>query len=123
MEKGGNCGDTSPHMAINEALAARIRHRLGRRRGVVEKRMFGGLAFLLHGNMCCGVHGDEMIVRLAPEATDRALTRPHTRAFDLSGGRPMKGWILVAAAGLGRADALGRWVDMGVKYAASLPRK
>lgn len=110
-------------MAFDEQLAGRIRRRLGKRPGLSEKKMFGGLAFLLNGNMCCGVHGTEMIVRLDPADTDRALGERHTRVFDLSGGRPMKGWILVSAKGLGTAPALGKWVSIGLKYAASLPAK
>jgi hypothetical protein len=110
-------------MAFDEALAARIRKKLGKRAGLTEKKMFGGLAFLLNGNMCCGVHGGEMIVRLAPDATDRALRERHTRVFDLSGGRPMKGWILVQPKGLATAAGLSKWVTIGLKYAASLPAK
>ncbi len=110
-------------MAFNDELATRIRKRLGKRPGLTEKRMFGGLAFLLHGNMCCGVHGQEMIVRLDPEDTNRALKQPHTRVFDLSGGRPMKGWILVQPPGLARSDGLAKWVTTSLKYAASLPPK
>jgi hypothetical protein len=110
-------------MAFDEQLAARIRRRLGKRSGLSEKKMFGGLAFLLNGNMCCGVHGEEMIVRLDPEDTDRALRERHTRVFDLSGGRPMKGWILVEAKGLATAPALAKWVATGLKHAGSLPAK
>jgi TfoX N-terminal domain len=66
-------------MAFDEKLAARIRRRLGKRAGLSEKAMFGGLAFLLNGNICCGVHGAEMIVRLEPEDTARALRERHTR--------------------------------------------
>src|SRR5439155_17714296 len=84
-------------MAFDEKLAGRIRLSLGKRKGLKEKKMFGGIAFLLNGNMCCGVHRTEMIVRLAPEATDQALTDRHTRLFDLT-GRPMKGWVLVDPA-------------------------
>lgn len=110
-------------MAFDDALAARIRKRLGKRAGLTEKQMFGGLAFLLNGNMCCGVHGKEMIVRLDPAETERALKERHTRVFDLSGGRPMKGWILVQPKGLATPAALGKWVKTGVAYAASLPAK
>jgi hypothetical protein len=110
-------------MAFDEDLAARIRRRLGKRAGLTEKKMFGGLAFLLNGNMCCGVHGAEMIVRCDPAGTDRALAARHTRVFDLSGGRPMKGWLLVEPKGLATAPALGKWVSLGLKYAASLPPK
>jgi hypothetical protein len=110
-------------MAFDEKLAARIRRRIGKRSGLSEKAMFGGLAFLLNGNICCGVRGAEMIVRLDPEDTARALGERHTRVFDLSGGRPMKGWILVGAKGLATASALAKWVVTGVRYAASLPAK
>jgi hypothetical protein len=109
-------------MAFDDALAARIRNRLGKRAGLTEKHMFGGLAFLLNGNMCVGIHGNEMIVRLDPGDTEDALKDRHVRLFDLS-GRPMKGWILVAPAGLKTPAALGRWVAVGLEYAASLPKK
>src|SRR3989475_11608748 len=110
-------------MAFDEKLAVRIRRRIGNQKGLVEKQMFGGIAFLLHGNMCVGIHKDELIVRLAPEDTGQALTQKHTRIFDLSGGRPMKGWILVQPKGLATDAALGKWVTVGVKFAASLPAK
>lgn len=109
-------------MAFDESLAARIRKRLARRAGVTEKKMFGGLAFILNGNMCCGVHKREMIVRLDPEKMAAALAEPHTRVFDLS-GRPMKGWILVQPAGIADDEALGRWVRLAADHAASLPPK
>ena len=109
-------------MAFDEKLADRVRSQLGSRRGLAEKKMFGGLAFLLYGNMCCGVHGDELIVRIAPEQTDEALSQRHTRIFDLS-GRPMKGWILVQTPGLKTHAALAKWIGMGVEYASSLPAK
>jgi hypothetical protein len=109
-------------MAFDDKLAERIRRQMGKRRGLTEKKMFGGLAFLVNGNMCCGVHGDEMIVRLDPEQTDEALSRRHTRIFDLS-GRPMKGWILVQPKGLTTEDALAKWIEIGSKYASSLPAK
>lgn len=109
-------------MAFDEALAGRIRKQLGKRKGIVEKKMFGGLAFLLNGNMAVGVHGDEMIVRLEPEASQKALAQKHTRVFDLT-GKPMKGWILVDAAGTKTDAALAEWVAMGIGYAASLPSK
>jgi hypothetical protein len=110
-------------MAFDEKLAARIRNQLGKKRGLTEKKMFGGIAFLMNGNMSCGVHGTEMIVRLTPDETDAALEQKHTRIFDLSGGRPMKGWILVGGEGLSAEKDLAKWVEMGVKYAASLPHK
>jgi hypothetical protein len=109
-------------MAFDEDLAARIRKTLGKRAGLAEKRMFGGIAFLLRGNMCVGVHGSDMIVRIAPEETDAALAEPHVRLFDLT-GRPMKGWVLVEPAGVAGEAPLRRWVERGVKFAGSLPAK
>lgn len=109
-------------MAYDEQLAERIRRELGQRPGLGEKKMFGGLAFLLNGNLCCGVRDAEMIVRLAPDQTEAALRQPHTRPFNLS-SRPMKGWILVHSAGLDTQAALARWIRIGVDYAASLPAK
>ena len=109
-------------MALDTDLAARIRKRLGKRKGLTEKKMFGGLAFLLNGNMCCGIHGSDMIVRLDPKDTDLALKEQHTKVFDLT-GRPMKGWILVEAKGLATDEAVARWVGTSLKYTASLAVK
>jgi TfoX N-terminal domain len=109
-------------MAFDERLAERIRGALGRRKGLLEKKMFGGVAFLLNGNMCVGIHKSDLIVRLAPEETDAALAQAHTRQFDLT-GRPMKGWILVEQTGLKTAAQLNKWVQVAAKYAGSLPAK
>ena len=109
-------------MAFDERLAERMRRALGRRKRLTEKQMFGGVGFLLNGNMCCGIHKSAMIVRIAPDETDRALTQAHTRPFDLT-GRPMKGWILVEPAGLKTAPQLRKWVEVSARYAASLPAK
>jgi TfoX/Sxy family transcriptional regulator of competence genes len=107
-------------MAFDEKLAGRIRKHLAKGRGIAEKQMFGGVAFLLNGNLCCGVHRDEMIVRVAPADNDRALRQPHTRQFDMT-GRPMKGWIQVRPAGLKTGAALAKWIEAGRKHPASLP--
>ncbi|MEV7521961.1 TfoX/Sxy family protein [Streptomyces sp. NPDC091371] len=109
-------------MTYDEGLAQRIREHLGAGAGLTEKRMFGGLALLLHGNMAVGVIGDELIVRVGPEATDAALDRPGARVFDFS-GRPMRGWVTVAPEGLAEDSALGEWIDRGVAFAATLPPK
>lgn len=109
-------------MAFDSKLADRVRQQLGRRRGLTEKQMFGGLAFLVNGNMCCGVRGAELMVRLDPEQMDGALKQRHTRPFDLS-GRPMKGWIIVEPKGLNTAAGLKKWVDSGLAYASKLPAK
>lgn len=110
-------------MAYDEALTERIRNNLVSQKGMVEKKMFGGVAFLLNGNMCVGVNKDDLIVRLAPEETASALTKKGTRIFDLSGGRPMQGWVLVSPKGLATPRQLKAWIDIGVAHAKSLPAK
>ena len=109
-------------MAYDEGLAQRIRERLQSRPGVVEKRMFGGLAFLLRGNMCVGLIGDEMVVRLSPDEYEAALAKPGTRVFDFT-GRPMKGWLVVGAEAIDDDDALAGWTETACLYAGSLPAK
>ena len=109
-------------MAFDEQLAARIRAHLTKRRGIAERKMFGGVCFLLRGNMCCGVHRDALIVRLGPEEAGRALAEPHTRVFDLT-GRPMKAWVLVESKGLVNDAELERWVARAASWAGSLPPK
>jgi hypothetical protein len=109
-------------MAFDEKLASGIRAHLGQRIGVSERKMFGGITFLLQGNMCCGVHRNALIVRLGPEEAGRALGEPHTRVFDLT-GRPMKAWVLVEPEGLATVAELGKWVDRAAKWASSLPPK
>jgi hypothetical protein len=109
-------------MAFDEQLADRIRKRLGKRAGIKEKQMFGGIAFLLKGNICCAVRRDEMLVRVDPATTDKALAQPHTRPFDLMRG-PMKGWILVGPKALATSAGLGKWIGVATKYAGSLPAK
>lgn len=110
-------------MAYDEDLAQRIRGLLADENGVTEKAMFGGLAFLLRGNMAVGIsNGGELMVRVGPQATDAALARPHTRLFDMT-GRPMKGWILVASEGVKTKRQLAAWVARGAKFADGLPPK
>ncbi len=109
-------------MAYDLTLAERVRKSLQRQSGLSEKKMFGGIGFLLNGNMCCGVLGNEMIVRLGPEEAAKALQKTDTRVFDFS-GRPMKGWIFVHAKGVTTDTRLNSWVDKAVKYARSFPAK
>jgi TfoX/Sxy family transcriptional regulator of competence genes len=109
-------------MAFDEGLAERIRARLGAEPAISEKRMFGGLAFLYEGNMAVGVIGDELMVRVGPDATATALTRPGARPFDFT-GRPMRGWVVVAASALSEDEALHAWIDEGHAFAAGLPPK
>jgi TfoX N-terminal domain len=109
-------------MAYDEDLAERVREQLAAEPAITEKAMFGGLAFLLGGNMAVGLSGEELMVRVGPDASDDALARPHTRPFDMT-GRPMKGWILVAPEGVAEDDDLTAWVARGVDFARSLPPK
>ncbi len=109
-------------MAIDEGLAQRVREQLGATPGLTEKRMFGGLAFLLGGHLAVGVHGDELIVRLSPDDTAEALARPGVRAFDMT-GRPVRGWVLVAPTALAEDQALDDWIGQGLAFAATLPPK
>jgi TfoX/Sxy family transcriptional regulator of competence genes len=109
-------------MAYDEALADRLRTVLSVREGLSERKMFGGIGFMLGGNMACGVHGEELMVRLDPEESERALAEPHVRVFDIT-GRPMKGWILVGPEALRSDEHLASWVDAGADFAASLPPK
>jgi hypothetical protein len=109
-------------MAYDEELAERVRDALAMRDGLSEREMFGGIGFMLAGNMACGVIGEDLIVRLSPEDAERALAEEHTRPFDYT-GRPMRGWIFVASGGTASDEALGEWVDAGAAFAASLPAK
>ena len=110
-------------MAYDEALAERIRDVLTAREGVTERKMFGGIGFMVGGNMACGVSStSELIVRLDPEDYDRGVAEPGARPFELT-GRSMKGWILVEADAVAGDEELAGWVDAGADYAASLPPK
>lgn len=109
-------------MAYDEGLAQRLREQLVEDPGLTEREMFGGIGFMLDGNMAVGVLGDELLVRVGPQGHDQAMADPYTRVFDFT-GRPMKGWAVVAADGYADDDALGEWVAKGVAFARSLPPK
>jgi hypothetical protein len=109
-------------MAYNAGLADDIRARIGNRTDLTEKEMFGGIAFMVGGNMAVGVSGDDLMVRVGKETYDEALTRPGVREFDMS-GRPMRGWVLVSDGGYSTEADLTLWIDRGVSYAESLPPK
>jgi TfoX/Sxy family transcriptional regulator of competence genes len=109
-------------MPFSEALAERIRRALARRQNVEEKKMFGGVGFLLNGHMLVGVWKDSLIVRLGAEAADEALKEPHVREFDIT-GRAMKGWVLVEPSGVEDDEPLRNWVQRAVKFVRALPAK
>jgi len=109
-------------MAFDEGLAQRIRELLVDQPELVEKKMFGGIGFMLQGNMACGVNKNEMIVRVGPEKYEAAVIRPHARPFDFT-GRPMKGWVMVSPEGSSDDGDLQDWVTEGVTFALSLPPK
>ncbi len=109
-------------MAYDLDLAKRIKIILGGIKNLEEKKLFGGIGFLINGNMACGVNKNDMIVRIDPNRQDILLSRPHTRVFDLT-GKPMKGWLVVAPEGLKRAGQLKEWISEGIDYARTLPAK
>src|SRR5258708_1594361 len=109
-------------MAFDEKLAERLRQALARKKGVEEKKMFGGLGFLLNGNLLVGVWKDSLIVRLGPDEGDEALKEPHVKEFDIT-GRPMKGWVLVEPEGVEGDDQLNGWIQRAVKFVGTLPEK
>ena len=108
-------------MPYNPEIAQRVQKALEGQDGLTERKMFGGIAFMLRGNMCCGVTNDDLMVRVGAEALEDALVQPYVRPMDFT-GRPMKGFVFVDAAALGDRD-LKRWVQRGVTFAGSLPAK
>lgn len=109
-------------MAYDEGLADRARGLLAGRSGVREQKMFGGLCFMLGGNMAFGVLGSELVVRVGKENLEEALFLPHSRPFDMT-GRPMRGFVYVAAEGLATDEGLADWAGRGIAYALALPPK
>jgi TfoX/Sxy family transcriptional regulator of competence genes len=109
-------------MAFNEALAERIRQAVARKKGIAERKMFGGIGFLLKGNMLVGVWKESLIVRLDPDEYDDALKEPFVKEFDIT-GRPMKGWVLVELGGIEDDQELKDWIGRAVKFIGKLPAK
>ena len=109
-------------MAYDLKLAQRVREVLGSIKGLSEKEQFGGVAFLLRGNVACGIIGDELLVRVGPQRHDEAMSSEVAKPFSLT-GRPSKGWALVAPSGLRSPARLKKWVEMGLEFAKSLPPK
>lgn len=109
-------------MAYDEGLAQRVREALASRRDVTEKKMFGGLAFLVRGNMCCGVVGERLMVRVGPAAYEAALSQPHAGEMNFT-GRPMKGFVYVEPEGVESDRALRKWVARATGFVLELPPK
>ena len=109
-------------MAYDHKLADRIRATIGEQPELTEREMFGGIGFMLQGNMAVGVIGEELLVRVEKSQTDELLEEPGTRVFDFS-GRPMKGWVMVNSEGFTGDQDFQDWLQRGVNYALSLPAK
>lgn len=110
-------------MAYDEALAQRIEQSLAGTKGITSKKMFGGLAFLHHGNMLCGVDNKHnLMLRVGPEQYDKALKHKYAREMDFT-GRPLKGMIYIEPAGFKNQTSLDKWINMGLAFTTSLPKK
>ena len=109
-------------MAYDEGLAQRVRELLSEWPGYEEKKMFGGIGYLLHGNMACGVIREDLIIRVGSEKYTDALLQPHVELFDMT-GRAMTGWVVVKEPGYQSDSDLKDWVEQGAAYALTLPGK
>ena len=109
-------------MTYDEGLAQRVRELISDHPGFVEKKMFGGIGFMLGGNMACGVNQENLIIRVGADNYQVALSKPNVEIFGLT-GREMTGWIVVKELGYQKDDDLQKWVDQGVAFALSLPEK
>jgi hypothetical protein len=107
-------------MAYDEKLAERVRRAMAGRRRITERKMFGGLAFLSGGRMCCGVLNDDLVVRVGPQRHAVALSRPHVRPMDFT-GKPLSGFVYVGSPGIKTGAALAKWLREATEYAATLP--
>jgi TfoX/Sxy family transcriptional regulator of competence genes len=107
-------------MAYDEQMATRARTILKGQRALVEKKMFGGLAYLSNGKMFAGILNNDLVVRVGPDANDEALKKPHTRPMDFT-GRPMKGYIYVGPNGTKSAAQLRKWLTRGLEFVSGLP--
>ena len=108
-------------MAYDEKIADRIRKVVGPRLDVSERKMFGGVAFLLDGKMFCGIASDDLMVRVGPENYEAALAEPHVRPMDFT-GRPMNGYVFVSMSGVRSEKALKKWVDLAMGFVATVEK-
>jgi len=109
-------------MAYDEGLAERIRYVVNDCPGLAEKKRFGGLAFMVRGNMCCGILGEELMLRVGPYGYDEALSMTYTRKMDFT-GRAMKGMIYVTPEGFESDEGLKAWIDRALAFVNTLPEK
>src|SRR5215831_2169520 len=109
-------------VAYDEALAQRVRETLRLRRGITERKMFGGIAFMLRGHMFVGISKQSLMARVGPENHDRAMAKAGVREMDFT-GKPMRGYVFIGPQGLKSGAALKRWVDLCADFVASLPTK
>ena len=109
-------------MAFDEELAARVRSQLNGQRAFEERKMFGGLAFMINGHMACGIVQDQLMVRVGPESYDAALQLPHAHQMKFT-GKPMRGFVMVDPEGLATTEFLSDWVNRGISFVDSLPPK
>ena len=109
-------------MAYDEALADRIQDVLAGQPGLEAKKMFGGVGYMVQGNMACGVHKDFLVVRVGPDAYEASMGLPYTRPFDMT-GRAMKGWVMVEPDSFASQNDLEQWVQTGLDFALTLPPK
>ncbi len=109
-------------MVYDELLAFRVRKLLSEQKRLGEREMFGGITFMLHGKMCCGVVGDELVIRVGREGYDEALGQPHVRPMDFT-GRPLKGFVFISPDGYETDEKLVEWVKQATKFVSSLQPK
>ena len=109
-------------MAYDEGLAERLRDVLSEHPNLTEKKMFGGLAFMLNGHMFCGIVGDELMVRVGPQEYEDALSQSHARHMDFT-GKPMKGYVYIEPDGFESDEDLIMWANRGADFVRTLPPK
>lgn len=109
-------------MPYDEGLAERLREVFSTHKDVTEKKMFGGIAFMVSGNMCCGVVNDTLMARVGPDHFEAALKRPHVRKMDFT-GKPLKGFVYVAPEGFESDEDLAGWVQVSLDFVTTLPAK
>jgi len=109
-------------MSYDEKLAERVRTTLAETSGIAEKKMFGGIAFMLHDRMFCGIIKEDLVVRVGPQQYEAALRQPHVRPMDFT-GRPMSGYVYVEASGCRGKSALKKWIQWGTAFVSTMPAK